>query len=432
MDRFPALQACALLLACATLTRADMALTLFDPSSGALCSDGSPAGFYFEASASGDNSKWVIELEGGGICESYDDCVSRQGSDLGSSKNWGPFITDGGQNSRNCTVNPDFCDFNHVFLPYCSGDIWSGNQTEASNPFGDGSGGPRKFVFAGHTILQAAVAELKAYVGSAGEGVKEILLEGCSAGGIGTFTNADWVAAQFPKATVRANPQAGYFGLGIDRYAYFSRHAVDPDPHHYSDDGWMANISKYVSPAMEHCMANDPAAGALLCSTPPRFYPFTTTPMFVSENTADSYQVFVQGGCPQSEEPEAVAFVQYLRGILAGSLHSNVVQGAKAATDGLFAPACLAHCLAWNGDGAPVVDGRTHQQAMGDWYYGRDRAMRATAPRGGAGEATRSHMHINDDDSIDTLLSCTDYGSYDNSRIAMFAGSRTQTRKTSN
>ena len=100
-SRLPA-PVCALLLACG-LAQADMALTLFDPSTGALCSDGSPAGFYFEASASGDTSKWVIELEGGGICESYDDCVSRQGSDLGSSKNWGASITDGGQTRATST-----------------------------------------------------------------------------------------------------------------------------------------------------------------------------------------------------------------------------------------------------------------------------------------------------------------------------------------
>ena len=128
----------------------------------------------------------------------------------------------------------------------------------------------------------------------------------------------------------------------------------------------------------------------------PRFYPYTTTPMYISENTADSYQVFVQGQCPSSQAAGPVSFVKYLRGILAGSLHSNVIKGKKTATDGLYAPACLAHCLAWDkaqdGKKAPTISGKTHQQAMGDWYFGRG----------------MQHFLINDDDSADTLLSCTD------------------------
>eukprot|EP00937_MAST-01D_sp_MAST-1D-sp2_P000899 g899.t1 len=381
----------AAMLLAAPLAAADMTLTLFDASTNAVCSDGTPAGFYFEPSASGDVSKWVLELEGGGICESNADCVSRQQSDLGSSKNWGPSITNGGQLSPNATVNPDFHDFNRVFLPYCSGDIWSGTQLTSIDPWNAGEGAAT-FVFAGHTIVQAAVAKLQDYVGGPGV-VKELLLEGCSAGGIGTFANADWVAAQFPGAKVRANPQAGYFGLAIERYAHFVANTTDPDPHHYQDNGWMANISMYRPPAVERCLADDPAATQLACGEPPRYYPYITTPTFVSENTADSYQVFVQGECPQDQQPEPEAFVAYLRDVLAGSLHETVVQGRKAATDGLFAPACLAHCLAWNGADAPTVGGKTHQQAMGDWYHGR----------------TGSHMLINDDASIGTLLSCTDY-----------------------
>ena len=155
----------------------------------------------------------------------------------------------------------------------------------------------------------------------------------------------------------------------------------------------MANISVYSNPAVTQCMAADPSAGQALCGEPPRFYPFVRTPLFVSENTADSYQVFVQGGCPQSKDAGPVSFVQYVRGIIGDSLHEKVVAGSKAKTDGLFAPACLAHCLAWNGDNAPTIKGKTHQQAMGDWYFGR---------------GLKTHMLINDDESIDTLLSCTD------------------------
>ena len=40
-----------------------------------------------------------------------------------------------------------------------------------------------------------------------------------------------------------------------------------------------------------------------------------------------------------------------------------------------------------------MVRGKTHMQALGDWYNSRD----------------STHMYINDDADIGTLLSCTDY-----------------------
>merc|ERR1719231_941512 len=95
--------------------------------------------------------------------------------------------------STNSTANPDFHDFNHVYVPYCSGDVWLGTQADAVDPWGGAGSGDQRFVFTGHAIVQAAVAKLKQYAGGDGSAVRELLLEGCSAGGIGTFNNADWV-----------------------------------------------------------------------------------------------------------------------------------------------------------------------------------------------------------------------------------------------
>ena len=228
-----------------------------------------------------------------------------------------------------------------------------------------------------------------------------MLAHGCSAGGIGTFYNTDWLASQFdPKQTrVVGNPQAGYFGLAIKDYHTWVNLLPDPDPYYFNSSSWLLNIKQAgTTPgtpshaAVAKCMADDPSAGQQLCSSVPRLYPYTQTPLFVSENTADSYQVFAQGGAPQDEANATVAYVDYLHDILAGSLHSNVMRGHKNATDGLFAPACLAHCLQFSGSKAPRVQGKTHQQAVGDWYFGR-----------GA-----QHFLINDSTAQADLLSCTD------------------------
>jgi len=121
-------------LACGQL--ASMQLTLFN-SSGPHCTDGSPAGFYFrEASvASPNKKKWIVWLEGGGICQSNEDCWRRSKGDIGSSSAW-PNMHEGAQLiSAESSVNPDFHDWNHVWVPYCSGDVWLGQATEPTNPW---------------------------------------------------------------------------------------------------------------------------------------------------------------------------------------------------------------------------------------------------------------------------------------------------------
>ena len=62
-------------------------------------------------------------------------------------------------------------------------------------------------------------------------------------------------------------------------------------------------------------------------------------------------------------------YIDYLRNILSGSLSMQVLSGRRKAQNGLFAPACLQHCMAWNS--GPTVGGRNHAKAFGDWYFGR-------------------------------------------------------------
>jgi hypothetical protein len=134
------------------------------------------------------------------------------------------------------------------------------------------------------------------------------------------------------------------------------------------------------------------------CGMPPALYPYIETPTFVSENTADSYQVFVQNQAPESATPQTEAYVDYLRNILAGSLEESVAHGVDATKNGMFAPACLAHCLQWDQAKAPLVDGMNHRDAFSAWWTGR------TA--GGA-----PSMHLNNASDFATLMSCTDIGS---------------------
>ena len=59
----------------------------------AVCLDGSPGAFYFRPGSGSGANKWYIHHQGGGWCESLDDCRGRSFSNLGSSKKYGKTMT---------------------------------------------------------------------------------------------------------------------------------------------------------------------------------------------------------------------------------------------------------------------------------------------------------------------------------------------------
>ena len=69
---------------------------------------------------------------------------------------------------------------------------------------------PDTYVMEGHNIISDVISELIA--NNAVDSASELILSGCSAGGLGTFENTDFVASLLPNVAVVGNPQAGYFG----------------------------------------------------------------------------------------------------------------------------------------------------------------------------------------------------------------------------
>mmetsp|Transcript_9087 Transcript_9087/g.37199 ORF Transcript_9087/g.37199 Transcript_9087/m.37199 type:complete len:479 (-) Transcript_9087:48-1484(-) len=394
------------------------------------CLDGSPAGYYIDAPPDGKPAptKWIVWLEGGGICQSAADCRERAKSDLGSSVNWPAQLAPDANHdllSADPMRNPDFAQgWRHVFVPYCSGDAWVGDATEALSPFDDALGGEGAdgdaFVgyFQGRTILMRTL-EVLGLVGvgpDAGSGagaalapaVSEFVLTGCSAGGIGTFLNADAVSerivAAFPSARVVARPEAGWFGLPLLTYDAFTHGAPDPDMHHMGTSEWTKKIATWpwqttayaqcVADRRHHLRPKDNCTDHEACCTfAPYLYPYISTPMFVSQSVADSYQIFTQGGAPLEDSEPVHKYVEYLRATLHESLERVVVHGNglrlpsarawrgapahKLAADGraggggngIFGVACMGHCLPWRSN-ASTVRGYDDAGAFGAWYRG--------------------------------------------------------------
>ena len=96
---------------------------------GARCLDGTPPIYYIRKGSGDGANKWYIHHQGGGWCESWDDCLGRSMGSLGSSKADGPTNNmGGGYFSSLPSENPMMYNWNAVFLRYCDGGSFSGNN----------------------------------------------------------------------------------------------------------------------------------------------------------------------------------------------------------------------------------------------------------------------------------------------------------------
>jgi hypothetical protein len=84
---------------------------------GARCLDGSPYMYYISVGSSA--AKFLISHQGGGWCQTTDECVQRANTSLGSSTTWAATSTQGDIMDRNPAVNPLMADWTFVYLPYC-------------------------------------------------------------------------------------------------------------------------------------------------------------------------------------------------------------------------------------------------------------------------------------------------------------------------
>ena len=101
-----------------------------------MCLDGSAPGYYIRYGSGEGETKWILHLEGGGWCANEGDCLNRSKTALGSSTFWPATVEFHGFLSDNATVNPDFYNWNMVFLMYCDGSSFAGNRLDPVDVLG--------------------------------------------------------------------------------------------------------------------------------------------------------------------------------------------------------------------------------------------------------------------------------------------------------
>ena len=192
----------------------------------ALCADGSPGVFFVRAASEpAHQHDWVIYLQGGGSCNSGEQCHDRwlgRDGNFGANKLSSTFAPPRGMNGGGIE-NPDprnpFAGWNHVFGYYCSSDAWSGQaKAKAVTTEVDGEAVTYQIHLMGAAIVDATVDMLRSgvdYLDAEDQTIampdldeaRRVLFAGSSAGGSGVRNNADRLGVLLQENNVRCDEE---------------------------------------------------------------------------------------------------------------------------------------------------------------------------------------------------------------------------------
>jgi hypothetical protein len=332
-----------------------------------------------------------IYLEGGGWCQSSASCAKRSRSILGSSLEQYHISAVGKcRGKSDCMVLPDECrcdgggyfskdpeknplmhDWNHVFgeksfvfsvvgerdtmlwvlhaVNYLDGGSFAGNNASDGTIF-----------YRGRQILDAVLSHLLYARGMSV--ASDVVMSGCSAGGLAIYLNADHVAGRLPPAAkFRVIADSGYFRREAGNIPGMQ---------------WVARAMKVAT--NEACEAAMVRAGTHKgeCVFAEVVAPYIKQPLFALQSIVDHDQIgnLPKGGGRCCANCTSQAGVNDFARRLDASLHERLFGGGP---HGGFIDSCVHHCGSWAGDASErVLDVRIgiNHTAAGPafklWYEG--------------------------------------------------------------
>ncbi|XP_034206881.1 pectin acetylesterase 3-like isoform X3 [Prunus dulcis] len=314
-------------------------LTLIDSaaSKGAVCLDGTLPGYHLHPGYGSGANSWLIQLEGGGWCNSIRNCVYRKTTRRGSSKFMEKQLPFTGILSNKAEENPDFFNWNRVKLRYCDGASFSGDsQDEAA-----------QLHFRGQRIWLAAMEEL---MSKGMQKADQALLSGCSAGGLASILHCDEFQDLFPETTrVKCLSDAGMF---LDAIDVSGGHTLK---NLYAGVVSLQEVEKNLpKTCIDHL---DP----------------TSVQASLAPPSADPRGLW--GACKSNHALCNSSQIQFFQDFRNQML--NAVRDFSVSTkNGLFINSCFAHCQSerqdtWFADDSPVLGNRAIALSVGDWYFDR-------------------------------------------------------------
>ncbi|KAL6853552.1 hypothetical protein ACP4OV_019581 [Aristida adscensionis] len=331
---------------------------------GAVCLDGSPPAYHLQRGSGSGSNSWIIFLQGGAWCDTVQSCSHRKMNELGSSKFMKP-MPFYGILSNDQPQNPDFYNWNRVYVRYCDGASFAGD-TEHEDQTGN------KLFFRGLRIWEAVIDDLmkKGLAHS-----KQALLGGCSAGGLATFLHCNDFRSRFPEEVlVKCLPDAGFFLDMKDLSGKSSIWSV------YNGTVHLQNVMKVLP---KHCLANK---GPTECFFPAELIKSINVPMFIVNSGYDSWQI-QNVVAPDSSYTDKswkickddIRMCNSTQMKILDGLRKTILDDLKVAKDrvdwGWFIDSCFIHCQtvlsSWKSSIAPRLHNKTISKAVGDWYFER-------------------------------------------------------------
>eukprot|EP01121_Diplochlamys_sp_Union-15-3_P004235 TRINITY_DN1425_c0_g3_i3.p1 TRINITY_DN1425_c0_g3~~TRINITY_DN1425_c0_g3_i3.p1 ORF type:complete len:293 (-),score=41.21 TRINITY_DN1425_c0_g3_i3:27-905(-) len=271
-----------------------------------------------------------------------DDCYSRSQTSQGSSKNYPKTTTmEYGYFSTFPEQNPQMYNWNSVFIRYCDGGSFSGDNDTITDYRGT------QLYFRGKRILQAVFNDL--YTNRGLQNATDVVISGCSAGGLATFLHVDWWKNNLsPTTKVRGMPDSGFF---LD---YES-----PVKKYHSSMIWVFNQMNSSSGVNEDCINYYRSTGdTWKCIFAEHTSPFIQTPIFPLQSEYDEWQIYED---LNSTDPKAInAWGETLTNLVKTNLLAKPQHG-------IFLDSCQHHCGEW---GNIVISGDNQAKAFEEWYDG--------------------------------------------------------------
>ncbi|KAI4351726.1 hypothetical protein L6164_006052 [Bauhinia variegata] len=337
---------------------------------GALCLDGSLPAYHLHKGFGAGANNWLLQFEGGGWCNDIQSCLERAKTRHGSSRYMNRWEVFSGILSNNASLNPDFYNWNRVKLRYCDGASFVGNTI-----FNNGTS---LLYFKGQKIWEAIIHDLLPKgLGKA----RKALLSGCSAGGLATFHHCDNFTKYLPNnASVKCLSDAGFFLDARDitlnhTMRFFFKSLV-------SLQGVEQNLNRNCTSSL---FFPD------LCFFPQYTLKYISTPYFILNSAYDVFQ-FHHSLVPPSADPRGHWNHCKLNPKACNPSQLNKLQGFRhymlatlrpfyiySGRGGMYINSCFAHCQSesqdtWFGADSPRINSKTIAEAVGDWYFSRNRS----------------------------------------------------------
>ncbi|XP_054159747.1 palmitoleoyl-protein carboxylesterase NOTUM-like [Oppia nitens] len=299
--------------------------------SSVTCNDGTVAGYYIRQNYA--SRRWIVFLEGGWYCFSAVTCHQRwlKMRGLMTSAHWPEAKSVGGILSSSRDENPHYWNASHVYIPYCSSDIWSGDSPAKA---------PGDLSFLGSRIVEQVIRELLP------RGLSDaslLLLAGSSAGAAGVMINLDRVTHlltnEGSKAQVRGIADSGWildnepFNNNLHNNNHNKKPCIDAI-NCAPMDGIKTAFKMWSSRVPSACAIHYPLE-PWRCIFGYRLYPTLKTPLFIFQWLYDEAQMHIDG-LSLSHSQQQFKYIHSLGRQLRSTLEN---------VSAVFAPSCVSHCV---------------------------------------------------------------------------------------